>query len=70
MMSEMMKQCCGADGKPDFAKMKTFMETCGKEGFDEGEIETMKRICGREGAPDFDRMRAFMKKCGCRLPQA
>jgi hypothetical protein len=30
MMSEMMKQCCGDDGMPDFEKMKQFMEQCGK----------------------------------------
>jgi hypothetical protein len=29
MMEEMMKQCCGAEGKPDFEKMKKFMESCG-----------------------------------------
>ncbi len=30
MMEEMMKQCCGPEGKPDFEKMKKFMEGCGR----------------------------------------
>jgi len=29
MMEEMMKQCCGPEGIPDFEKMKKFMEKCG-----------------------------------------
>jgi hypothetical protein len=29
MMQEMMKQCCGEGGMPDFDKMKQFMEKCG-----------------------------------------
>ncbi len=28
-MHEMMKNFCGEDGKPDFEKMKKFMEDCG-----------------------------------------
>ena len=32
-MNEMMEQCCGGDGKPDFDMMKQFMEHCGKEEF-------------------------------------
>ena len=35
MMEEMMKQCCSAEGKPDFEKMKKFMESCGKIQFGE-----------------------------------
>lgn len=29
MMNEMMKNCIREDGKPDFGKMKEFMEDCG-----------------------------------------
>lgn len=29
MMDQMMKECCGKEGKPDFEKMKKFMEMCG-----------------------------------------
>ena len=68
MMEEMMKQCCGEGGKPDFEKMKQFMEKCGKEGFSEEEIAMMKGMCGQEGMPDFERMKQFMENCGCRCP--
>ena len=29
MMEEMMRECCGPEGKPDFEKMKKFIEKCG-----------------------------------------
>ena len=38
MMEEMMKACCGLEGKPDFEKMKAFMESCGKAQFGEEEV--------------------------------
>ncbi len=33
MMQDMMKQCCRANGKPDFENMKQFMGQCGKGEF-------------------------------------
>ena len=42
MMEEMMKQCCGEGGKPNFEKMKEFMGSCGKTQFSENEIATMR----------------------------
>ena len=68
MMEDMMKQCCGEGGTPDFEKMKQFMEKCGKEQLSEDEIATMKGMCGGEDMPDFAKMKQFMERCGCRLP--
>ncbi len=68
MMEEMMKQCCGPDGKPDFEKMKKFMEKCGKTQFGEEESRMMKECCAQEGMPDIEKMKELMEKCGCRLP--
>ncbi len=64
-MTEMMEQCCGGDGKPDFDKMKQFMEHCGKEEFSEDQISMMKGFCGQEGKPDKMKMMEFMERCGC-----
>lgn len=69
MMEEMMKQCCGPEGKPDFEKMKKFMESCGKAQFGEEEIRMMKDCCAKEGIPDFEKMKQMMAKCGCCLPE-
>jgi hypothetical protein len=68
MMEEMMKRCCGEDGRPDFDRMKRFMEECGMSGFSEQHIATMKRFCGGEGMPDFGEMKRFMERCGCVPP--
>lgn len=68
-MEEMMRECCGPEGKPDFEKMKKFMEKCGKTQFGEDEIRMMKECCCREGTPDVERMKELMEKCGCRLPE-
>lgn len=65
MMSEMMKQCCSAEGKPDFDKMKHFMEQCGKHEFNDKEVDMMKGFCGQEGMPDMAKMKELMEKCGC-----
>jgi hypothetical protein len=70
MMEEMMKQCCGPEGKPDFEKMKQFMESCGKKQFGEEEIRMMKECCGKEGIPDVEKMKELMGKCGCHLPES
>jgi hypothetical protein len=70
MMEEMMKQCCGAEGKPDFEKMKKFMESCGKTQFGEHEIQMMKDCCAQHGMPDFEKMKQMMQKCGCHVPEA
>lgn len=69
-MEEMMKQCCGPEGKPDFEKMKEFMEKCGKTGFGEDEMRMMKECCAQEGMPDPEKMKAMMEKCGCHVPEA
>ena len=65
MMGQMMKECCGADGKPDFEKMKGFMEKCGKGNFSEDEIRMLHEFCGRKDQPDAEEMKHFMAKCGC-----
>lgn len=65
MMSEMMKQCCGQDGKPDFDKMKQFMKHCGKDAFSDDEIQMMKHFCAQEKMPDVEMMKEMMEKCGC-----
>lgn len=70
MMEEMMKRCCGPEGKPDFEKMKKFMESCGKTQFDEEEVRMMKECCTQKGKPDFGKMKRMMEKCGCRLPES
>jgi len=70
MMEEMMKQCCGPEGKPDFEKMKAFMEKCGKMEFGEDEMRMMKECCAHEGKPDPEKMKAMMEKCGCRVPES
>jgi len=70
MMEEMMKQCCGPEGKPDFEKMKKFMECCGKSHFGEEDIRMMKECCAGEGMPDFEKMKQMMQKCGCHLPES
>ncbi len=63
----MMKQCCTEDGKPDFEKMKEFMQSCGKQGFSESEIAMMKQYCSGAGMPDPEKMMQLMKKCGCHM---
>ena len=66
MMQEMMNQCCTDDGKPDFEKMKQFMEHFGKRDLSEEQIAKMKGFCGQEGMSDMAKMMEFMEKCGCR----
>jgi len=63
-MNEMMEQCCGGDGKPDFDMMKQFMERCGKEEFSEEQFAMMKEFCGQEGKPDTAKMKQMMESCG------
>lgn len=70
MMSEMMKQCCGDDGKPSLEKMKQFMEQCGKKEFHEEHMAMMKEFCAEKGMPDFEKMKAMMEKCGCHIPES
>ncbi len=64
-MNEMMEQCCGSNGIPDFGMMKQFMERCGKEEVSEEHIARMKQFCGQEGMPVMKKMMEFMEKCGC-----
>lgn len=64
-MSEMMKQCCGAEGKPDFDKMKQFMEHCGKQEFSDDDVSMMEKFCSQEGMPNMSKMKEMMEKCGC-----
>lgn len=68
-MNEMMNQCCGSNGKPDFEKMKQFMAHCGKAEFSEEHLAMMKQFCGQEGMPNMERMKALMEKCGCQPPE-
>lgn len=68
MMDTMIKACCGEDGRPDFDRMKQFMERCGVRGFSDEHIAMMKQFCGGEGMPDFQQMMAFMEECGCTFP--
>lgn len=65
MMNQMMKECCGTDGMPDFEKMKAFMEKCGKTQFTDDEIKMMREFCAQGGKPDAEMMKQLMKKCGC-----
>ncbi len=65
-MNEMMEQCCGGDGKPDFDMMKQFMEHCGKEEVSEEQIAMMRGFCDQEGKPDMTKMMELMEKCGCK----
>jgi len=67
MMQEMMKQCCGAAGKPDFEKMKQFMQHCGKQEFSDNDVTMMKQFCGQEGMPNMMKMKELMEKCGCHM---
>ena len=75
MMNEMMAECCGDTGKPDFNKMKTFMEKCGKQDFSGEELAMMceatrfsfeKHCCGPEGRPDTKQMKQLFGDCNCR----
>ena len=65
MMNEMMEQCCGDDGNPDFDMMKQFMERCGKEEFSDEQIAMMKQFCGPEGKPDAKQMKQLFEDCEC-----
>lgn len=67
MMNEMMKQCCGTDGKPDFAKMKQFMAGCEIKEFGDEEIAMMKQFCAHERMPNMEKMKELMEKCGCQV---
>lgn len=64
-MMEMMKECCGEDGMPDFEKMKGFMEKCGKAEFTDDELKMMRQFCEQTGKPDIEKMKQLMEKCGC-----
>ena len=68
MTNDMMKQCCSDDGKPDFEKMKEFMEGCGMAEFSGEKIAMMKEFCCQEGMPNMEKMKELMDKCGCQPP--
>lgn len=70
MMNEMMNQCCGNDGKPDFDKMKQFMAHCGKRDFSDADLQIMKQFCGQSSMPDMAKMKQMMESCGCHVPEA
>ncbi len=70
MMEEIMTKCCGPEGKPNFEKMKEFMEECGKTQFGEDEIRMMKECCAQEGMPNVEKLKGLMEKCGCHLPES
>ena len=65
MMSQMMNECCGVDGKPDFEKMKGFMQMCGKSEFGDDELEMVRQFCSQSGKLDVEKMKRLMEKCGC-----
>lgn len=67
MMMDMMKHCCGEDGKPNFERMKQFMQSCGKDQFSDSEMQMMQKFCGCKGMPDPEKMKELMKKCGCNV---
>jgi hypothetical protein len=67
MMTEMMKQCCNTEGRPDVEKMKQFMERCGKQGFSEEDKSMMEQFCSQEGMTDAEEMQKLMEKCGCHV---
>ena len=69
-MHEMMKQCCGDDGKPDFAMMKKFMEHCGKDDSTHADLARMHQFCDRVGSPDMAEMKRMMESCGCCLTES
>jgi len=69
-MNEMMEQCCGSTGKPDFDMMKQFMEHCGKSEFGDADLQMMKEFCGQEGKPDMAKMKQMMELCGCHMPES
>jgi hypothetical protein len=66
-MTAMMKQCCNTKGKPDFERMKQFMENCGKQGFSDDEMSMMKQFCSQEERPNTEKMKQLMEKCGCHV---
>lgn len=68
-MNEMMEQCCGTDGMPNFDMMKKFMTQCGKGDFSDEDIALMKEFCGK-GMPEMSRMKEMMESCGCHVPEA
>lgn len=70
MMNEMIEQCCGCDGKPDFSMMKQFMERCGKSEFTDDDVETMKQFCCGGDMPDMSKMKQMMESCGCQVPES
>ena len=69
-MNEMMEQCCGGDGKPDFVMMKQYMERCGKSDFTDTDMEAMKQFCCGNEMPDMSEMKQMMESCGCHMPQS
>ncbi len=68
MMNEIIAECCSDDGKPDFDKLKAFMEKCGKHDFSEGDIAMMNLFCGPEGTLDPRQLKMFMENRGCSVP--
>ena len=68
-MNEMMEQCCGNDGAPNFDMMKQFMTACGKSEFSDEDLAMMKRFCGKS-MPDMSKMKKMMESCGCQVPES
>jgi hypothetical protein len=69
-MNNMMEQCCGTDGRPDFDMMKQFMSHCGKSDFTNTDLERMKQFCCAEDMPGMSKMMDMMKSCGCQVPES
>lgn len=69
MKSDMMQQCCGKDGMPNFEMMKDFMEQQGKKVFSEDDLTRMKKFCTQMDKSDTDcekKMKQMMVLCGCK----
>jgi len=69
-MNQMMEQCCGGDGKPDFDMMKRFMGHCGKSDFTDDDVEKMTLFCYGKGMPNMFRIKEMMESCGCQVPES
>ncbi len=69
-MNEMMQQCFGGDGKPNFEMMKQFMEHCGKSEFTDDDMQKMKQFCFQERMPDIAKMKQMMESCGCHMTES
>lgn len=69
-MDEIMEKCCRGDGKPDFDKMRRFMQQCGKVDFSDTDVGLMQQFCDQDVMPDIAKMKQLIESCGCQIPEA